>query len=137
MERVIPVKTVWRATVKTPWCGGTHVRDFPTEEEALAYGEGPESAGLVCVERRTIIDPEEERRRWREYARIRDTSCLMPPDEDLVLLRDAKALPPERYAEIDEGAARWKQTRVRLREVKMRKFNELCRRRWSDWKDTP
>lgn len=69
-----------------------------------------------------------------ECRRIDKTTCALPPVDDLVLRRDAKRLPPSRFAEIDPAKAGLKQTRDLLHEIRAQKRNQLYR---ESRRDTP
>lgn len=77
------------------------------------------------------VDPEAYEAEQAELRRIRLTSCLLPPESDLLLLAEAKRLPPERAHEIDPSAGCWKDTRDRLRRIQLDKENEHHRTLWA------
>lgn len=120
----LPTKRVWVVTCKTPGCDGHHRRNFDTEEEATAYGLGPESAGLMDVRETVVVDWPEVDRRRDAYLRMERTSCAMPPESDLLLLSRAKATAPEDYRTIDPDAGAWPRTRERLRLIRNDKRND-------------
>ena len=66
-------------------------------------------------------DREEYAAYRKAWTHIWNTSCLMPPVEDLRLLSWAKKLPPEEWQQIDPEAGKFASTRERLKEIK----NEL------------
>lgn len=80
---------------------------------------------------REVRDPEAYAAEQAELRRIRRTSCLLPPESDLLLLAEAKRLPPERAHEIDPSAGCWKDTRERLRRIQLDKEAEHRRALWA------
>lgn len=120
MDRV----TIWRGCFKTPFCDSHHSKDFATQEEAEAYGLSAESAGIIDISPVEAEAPEARRRRISEEQRIRRTTCLLPPAEDLLALHAAKQTPPELWETIDPSAGVWKETRRRLDLIRNEKYNQ-------------
>ena len=70
----------------------------------------------------------------REFDRKRMTSCPMPPEEDLLLLRDAKRVDPadrEAVLAIKPSRGSWKRTRQLLQLIRNEKYNEHIRLSWA------
>lgn len=70
-----------------------------------------------------VTDPAEMAERRRAFRRIWNSSCIMPPVEDLRLTLWAKLLPPEDYEKIDPASGIFKQTRERLNSIRAAKRN--------------
>lgn len=70
-------------------------------------------------------DPDAMKDYDRALHRIFQTSCVMPPVEDLQLLSRAKQLAPDEWDQIDPQAGQWPETRRVLREIQ----NDLKYRR--------
>lgn len=76
------------------------------------------------------FDPAEWEAERQRLRTVEASSCPMPPDADLILCRDAKAVDPSDRAAIDAidpSRGSWKATRIRLWEIKREKFNAWLR----------
>lgn len=117
-------KTVWRGRYKSPLTGGHHRLDFDTEQEAVDYGLGPGSAGIISIEPVEVPDPAWVAARKAEAERIWRTSCMLPPPEDLLLLREARKTLPRDWESIDPSRGIWKETRNKLHGIRSLKYNQ-------------
>lgn len=128
--------TLHYAVVRNAYCeANSRTRlQARTREELWAKILDGQRAGLYAdvmeVWSEQGVDPDAWEARQAELRRIRLTSCVMPPESDLRLLAEAKALPPERYDEIQPRLGSWKRTRQRLDVIRNEKLNEFIRAGW-------
>lgn len=119
------------AVVRNQYCDSRSVVTAATREELwvkIYDGQARHELGDVMeTGTREVEDPDTFHARERELRRIRETSCPMPPVEDLVLLRDAKRVDATDYEAIhgiDSTKGYFKSTRGKLEEIRSAKMNE-------------
>lgn len=126
--------TLWRGVVwnaacdtKTGITAGTHAELMARIEAGQAAGH---LGGIYEVWEEQGVDPDTRKREEAELRRIRLTSCPMPPESDLLLVSQAKAMPSHRWEEIDPDRGEWLDTRRRLARIRDEKLNEHIRAGW-------
>ena len=111
-----PRISVYRVVVKHPECG--HLTDTVAPSQLDAFLE---SHDVQDFWREEILDPEYVRERRDAFRKAWDSSCIMPPTEDLLLLKAAKETAPEDWETIDPDHGIWKETRTKLAQIRASK----------------
>lgn len=126
--------TVFWASVWNANCDSRSMITARTREELWTKIADSQNRGVLSsvyeTGTREDLDPDQLRAEMAEAERRLRTSCPLPPESDLLLLRDAKAVDPSDRAAIDAidpARGSWKATRNRLWEIKREKFNAWLR----------
>ena len=97
-----------------------HYADFVKPEDIDAYMDAHD---VLDVWEDSMPDPAYVAARKEAFERAWSTSCIMPSEEDLLLLIAAKRCDPQDWESIDPDAGQWKETRQRLREIRHQKID--------------
>lgn len=95
--------------------------DYIRPEELDAYLDTHDVKGYETVE---VDDPDYIRERRKASSHLWETTCPMPPTEDLQLIIAAKRTDPADWDTIDPQAGSWRDTQRRLELIKNQKMNE-------------
>lgn len=130
LDRSVPMVTQYWAIVRNMYCDSrSRVTALSEEEleEKIEQGQRERIYSDIVEEGTCLIkDPEALAVANREALRIRKTSCMIPPPEDLALISAAKKTDPSDWFAIegiDPDAGRWGETRNRLRMIRADKEN--------------
>lgn len=118
---VPPLVPMWEVVVKDSEYDARHYTERIRPEELDAFCETHDVQDAWEVQ---APDPAWLLARREAETHVCATSCVMPSVEDLQLLAWAKALPPERFEEIDPEQGRWLMVRQRLNSIRSNKANE-------------
>ena len=97
---------------------------------ASVWNANCDSRSMITARTREDLDPDQLHAEMAEADRRRRTSCPLPPESDLILLRDAKRVDPHDFdaiQAIDAGKGSARSTRQRLREIRSAKYNDYLR----------
>lgn len=128
--------TVFWASVWNACCESRSMITARTREELWTKITDGQNRGVLSsvyeTGTREDLDPDQLLAEMAEAERRSRTSCPMPPESDLLLLRDAKRVDPHDFdaiQAIDAGKGSARSTRQRLREIRSAKYNEYLRLR--------
>lgn len=104
------------------YCDGKGIIEASTEDELdRLYEEGRRKKIYGSIYEggtRVGYDREEYDAYRKAWMNIWNNSCLMPPEEDLLLLSWAKKLPRDEWEKIDPEKGIFASTRKRLKEIR-------------------
>lgn len=130
LDRSVPMVTQYWAIVRNMYCDSrSRVTALSEEEleEKIEQGRRDRIYADIVEEGTCLIkDPEAWAAAQREGLRIRRTSCMLPPPEDLALISAAKKTDPsdpDAIRRIDPDAGSWEKTRHRLKLILADKEN--------------
>ena len=127
-------RTIWWICCWNAYCDSKSIVEGLSHDEAWEKYEEGRARGLYGSVyesgTRQGLDPEEVTAYNKAVYKIRISSCLLPPPEDLMLIHKAKRTLPADYASIHPEEARWKYVRELLYSIRNEKYNQNVAEFW-------